>query len=301
MIAQSAMPTLSLWELRRQACSALKAAGIENPAQETDWLLVHALGVSLDALLLEGDREVSSLDVERAWSLISRRAAREPLQYLLGTQEFRGLDLVVTPAVLIPRPETECLVEETLLAVTGLRQPFIADVGTGSGCIAVSILRECPTATVYASDISAKALAIVQGNADRHGVSLRLRLIQADLLGAFSASGGGPFDVIVSNPPYIPAAELERLQPEVSRYEPRLALAAGPDGLAFHRRLLEEAPPLLKPGGFLVLELGAGQAETVLRMARRVDDFDLVECRNDAAGIERVLVACRAERLKVVL
>lgn len=199
--------------------------------------------------------------------------------------------MTVTPDVLIPRPETEILVEETLLAVAGLPRPVVADVGTGSGCIAVSVARECPKATVCAVDISAKALTIARSNARRHGVFAACRFVQADLLDAISPSAGGVFDVIVSNPPYIPDRDLDGLQPEVSRYEPRLALAAGSDGLAYHRRLLREAPPFLKPGGRLILELGFGQAEAVLQMARVAETFAAVECRKDAAGIARVLIA----------
>lgn len=294
MIAETGPATTTVRDLRRQAVEVLRAGGIENPAREADWLLAHALELRSHALLLEGDQSILPPDAERAWSLLRRRAAREPLQYLLGTQEFRGLEMAVTPDVLIPRPETEILVEETVRAVAGLPRPVVIDVGTGSGCIAVSVLRECAGATAYALDLSQQALAVARRNASRYGVSSRCRFLQTDWLGAFSASAEGRFDVVVSNPPYIPEGDLEGLQPEVSRYEPRLALAGGPDGLAFYRRLLAEAPPLLKPGGAIIIELGCDQMEAVLGMARRAGVFAAVEIREDAAGLPRVLIAWKA-------
>ena len=277
--------------LRRQAWDVLQAAEIADPVREADWLLASVLGFPLHTLIVEGDRAVSSVQAERAWTLIRRRAERQPLQYLLGTQEFRGLEMAVTPDVLIPRPETELLVEATLQAVLDIRGPRVLDVGTGSGCIAVSLARGRSDATVVAVDISAPALAVAWANALCHGVGDRIRFVQGDLLTAFSVSPDGVFDVIVSNPPYVPAGELDELQPEVAWYEPRLALAAGTDGLDYHRRLLRGAPELLKGGGHLVLELGRGQADQVRRLSQQTGAFISLECRKDAAGIERVLVA----------
>lgn len=291
MSASVAAAAATIGGLRRQAQDLLQGAGIVNAVRESDWLLASALDVPSHALILEGGRTVSETRAEQAWSLLRRRATREPIQYILGTQEFRGLDITVTPDVLIPRPETELLVEEALRAVLGVNEPTVADVGTGSGCIAVALARARRDATVYALDISAAALGVARSNAVRHGTRDRIRFIRADLLEAFGGAAAGAFDVIVSNPPYIPALELDGLQPEVARYEPRVALAAGPDGLAFYRRLLREAPPLLKPGGCLIMELGCGQADAVKRLARERGAFDSVECRNDMAGIARVLVA----------
>jgi len=291
MNASAAAAPTTIGDLRRQAWDFLKNVGIANEVRETDWLLAFALDLPQHALVLEGERIVSELQAERARSLLRRRAARTPLQYLLGTQEFCGLDIAVTPDVLIPRPETELLVEEALRAVVDCKEPAIADVGTGSGCIAVALARERPDATVYALDLSAPALAVARSNAVRHGVSDRTRFIRADLLGAFGEASAETFDVIVSNPPYIPEPEVERLQPEIASYEPRMALAAGNDGLGFYRRLLREAPPLLKPGGCLIMELGCGQFEAVKQLALRGGAFDAVECCKDAAGIERVFVA----------
>lgn len=293
MSAGVAAAGVTIGALRRQACDLLKAAGVANAVQESDWLLASTLDVPSHVLILEGARPVSALQAEQAWFLLRRRAAREPIQYLLGAQNFYGLDIAVTPDVLIPRPETELLVEETLRAVASSNAPVIADVGTGSGCIAVALARARRDATVYALDISAPALAVARWNAIRHGARDRIRFIQVDLLEAFCAAAAGAFDVIVSNPPYIPLQDVEGLQPEVARYEPRAALAAGQDGLAFYRRLLREAPPLLKPGGHLIMELGCGQSATVKRLALQGGTFGSIECRKDAAGIERVLIAKR--------
>jgi len=289
MSGRAAAEILTIGGVRRRAGDLLKAAGIGNASQEADWLLASVWKIPRHTLLLDGERTVSQIQAERAWACLKRRAERAPLQYLLGTQEFCGLDITVTPDVLIPRPESELLVEETLRAVAGLTRPTIIDVGTGSGCLAVALAREALDAKVYAVDVSWPALAVARSNAARHGVSERVRFVQADLLGAFSAGSIG--DVVVSNPPYIPLRDLDGLQPEVARYEPRLALAAGEDGLVYHRRLLQETPALLRPGGFLIMEMGYGQAEAVTRLARERGAFDSVECRMDAAGIERVLVA----------
>ena len=283
--------TLTLGELRRQAQALLRDAGIANGIREADWLLAFAVDTSLHRLILDRAHAVSAHQAEQAWALLRRRAAREPLQYLLGTEEFCGLEMTVTPDVLIPRPETELLVEETLRAVEGVIQPMIADVGTGSGCIAVALAWERPDAILYALDCSASALAVAQSNAARHGLRERIRFLQADMLEAFGGKFTGAFDVILSNPPYIPEQDVETLQPEVALYEPRLALAAGPDGLDCYRRLLRDAPPLLKPGGYLILELGWGQSDIVTQMAQERGAFDAVSGRQDAAGIDRVLLA----------
>jgi len=280
--------------LRRQAWDVLQAADIADPVREADWLLASVLECPLHSLIVEGDRAVSPVQLERAWTLIRRRAERQPLQYLLGTQEFRGLEMAVTPDVLIPRPETELLVEATLQAVLDIRELRVLDVGTGSGCIAVSLARGRSDATVVAVDISAPALAVARANALCHGVGDQIKFVQADLLTAFSVSPDGVFDVIVSNPPYVPAGELDALQPEVAWYEPRLALAAGTDGLDYYRRLLRGAPELLKGSGHLILELGCGQADQVRRLSQQTGAFISLECRKDAAGIERVLVARKA-------
>src|SRR5207245_3792541 len=184
-----------------------------------------------------------------------------------------------TPDGLGARGETARRVQATLQAVLDIGRPRVLDVGTGSGCISVSLTRSRSDATVYALDISAPALAVAQANAIRHGVCDRIKFVQAELLTAFSGPPDGVFDVIVSNPPYIPTRALESLQPEVAWYEPRVALAAGTDGVDYHRRLLTGAPELLKEGGHLILGLGDGQADAGVRLAQQTGAFFSLECR----------------------
>jgi release factor glutamine methyltransferase len=292
MIALPAAPARSIRQLRMLARDILKAAGLENAEREADWLLAHAMRLSQRQLLAAGNARLTPRQAEQARTYIDRRAAREPLQYILGTQEFGGLEIAVTPDVLIPRPETTLLVEEAAQAIGAQRRSLVADVGTGSGCIAIAVAKTCPHATLWATDISWPALVVARRNALQHDVGKQVKFVQADLLGPFAASEERIFDAIVSNPPYIPEGEMEGLQPEVSRYEPRLALAAGLDGLMYYRRLLAAAPVFLKTGGYLIVELGFGQADAVSTLAQKAR-LSIVRCRKDDAGIERVLVLRR--------
>ena len=292
MIALPAAPALVLRQLRLLASDAITAAGVENPRREADWLLAHALRLTSAQLVTDTDRKLEPAQALKAWSFIERRAAREPLQYIIGTQEFQGLEIAVTVDVLIPRPETELLVEEATQAIASLPRPLIADVGTGSGCIAIALAKACPLATIYASDISWPALAVARGNAEVHDVAGQVKFVHADLLNAVAVVPKGIFDAVVSNPPYVPDGAIEALEPEVSRYEPRLALSAGVDGLTFYRRLLSAAPELLKPGGHLIMELGYGQAAAVQKLAEK-SGLLVLRCRKDHAGIDRVLILRR--------
>jgi release factor glutamine methyltransferase len=294
MIALPAAPARSVRQLRMLARDILKAAGLKNAEREADWLLAHALGLSSGQLLVDGNGTLTARQADQARTYIDRRAAREPLQYILGTQEFGGLEIAVTPDVLIPRPETTLLVEEALQAIGAQRRSLVADVGTGSGCIAIAIAKTCPHATLWATDISWPALVVARRNALRHDVGKQVKFVQADLLGPFAASDEGIFDAIVSNPPYIPEGEMEGLQPEVSRYEPRLALAAGPEGVAYYRRLLTAAAVLLKPAGCLIVELGVRQFNAVSALAAGAR-LSIIRCRKDHAGIERALVLRRLD------
>jgi release factor glutamine methyltransferase len=235
---------------------------------------------------------VNAKESARARELMTRRAAREPLQYILGTQEFCGLEFEVNPQVLIPRPETEFLVAEVARQGVSLPSPLIADVGTGTGCIAVAAAKALPNASLYAMDLSKEALDVARRNAKRHAVGERMIFLQGDLLEALRGLGlEGTFTAVVSNPPYIADDDLRTLQPEVERYEPRLALAGGPDGLMMLRRLVREAPEFLAPGGLLVLEMGQGQAPEVYRMVKAQGAYDRIGIVSDAAGIERVVCA----------
>lgn len=281
----------TLADLLHEGIARLAKAGIPNFQQEAIWLIEFALDTTHLAIRLEGQREVTAAEQRRAAIVFARRATREPLQYILGTQEFCGLDFRVEPGVLIPRPDTELLVE-ALLSHAGSARPsaMIADIGTGSGCVAVTLSRALPSTMTYATDVSPAALELARENAARHGVGDRIVFRAGDLFEPLRGLGcEGKLAAIVANPPYIPSGELALLQPEVSRFEPWLALDGGTDGLAVHRRLLHDAPKFLAPDGLLAIEMGQGQAEPLRRIAFSSGVYDLLHTRRDAAGIERVI------------
>jgi len=269
-----------------EGAQVLGAAGVAEARRESGSLLAHAIGRDRTFVVTHADDLLESAAVEAFRKLIARRAAGEPLQYLTGHQEFFKLDFAVTPDVLIPRPETELIVEIGLELLKGNLDPFIADIGTGSGCIAISLLHELPDAHAIATDISPLALQIAQRNADRHGVSDRLTVIESDCFAKVNADR--LFSLIASNPPYIRDDEMETLQREVG-YEPRTALAGGPEGLDIVRRLLYEAPPFLEPGGHFVFEIGFGQNALVEQLINR-EVWELIEMRPDLQGIARAVV-----------
>ncbi|MCX7682234.1 MAG: peptide chain release factor N(5)-glutamine methyltransferase [Anaerolineae bacterium] len=248
---------------------------------EAEVLLSHTLGLSRAALLAHPERVLTASQYAAYAALISRRAAGYPLPYLTGRAEFYGLEFEVTPEVLIPRPETELLVELAL----ALQPHSVVDVGTGSGCIAVSLAVLLPRVVVYAIDISPAALAVAGRNAERHHVADRVHLLTGDVL----SPRPGPVDLIVSNPPYIPSDECALLPPSVRDYEPRLALDGGPDGLAFIRRLLKEAPTVLRPGGGILIEIGATQGEAATTLAHAILPRARISLHRDLAGRDRVL------------
>lgn len=221
-------------------------------------------------------------------ALIARRVRREPVAYIRGTQEFYGREFLVGPGVLIPRPETELLVDTVREVLRGHPLPRIADVGTGSGCIAVTLAAELTVARVVATDVSPDALTIARGNAEAHNVTGRLTFVETRYLEGVS----GPFDVVASNPPYVRAVDAKTLQPEVRDYEPALALFGGDDGLRDIAAIAAAAARALTGGGALVMEIGAGQASDVLRL---VGEAGLIEAevRHDLQGIPRVVVAFR--------
>ena len=282
---------LTLDEVLREGSARLAEAGIPNFQQEAIWLLEFALGTTHLAIRVGDRRAVTPAERRRAAALFARRASREPLQYILGTQEFCGLDFAVEPGVLIPRPETELLVE-AVARHEGLARPsaMIADIGTGSGCVAVALLRALPAARLYATDVSAAALKLARTNATRLGVGDRIVFRAGDLFQPLRALGcEGKLAAIVANPPYIPSGALAHLQPEVSRFEPWLALDGGPDGLAVQRRLLADAARFLAPGGLLAIEMGQGQAESLRQIAFSHGAYELLDTQRDPAGIERVI------------
>ena len=275
---------------------SLVQAGINNGAQEAMWLLEHALGLRRHQLVSQADRGVSPEARVCAESLIARRVAREPLQYLLGTQDFCGLEFAVSPAVLIPRPETELLVRHVVAYVQAVSDATIVDVGTGSGCVAITLAKCLNGRRVIAIDRSPEALAVAQRNAMRHEVRDRIEWLEGDLLAPLGERmAAHSVHVIVSNPPYISETDWAGLEPEVRVFEPRMALIGGAQGTEFHERLLRESLQLLVPGGLLVMEIGAGQAAAVRRLAEQIGGYAALEVIEDAAGIERVVMVQRLE------
>jgi release factor glutamine methyltransferase len=272
---------------------ALEQAGVSDAAQETMWLLENALAKKRHQLVSEATQPLSPDAWTRLESLVARRVSREPLQYLLGTQEFCGLDMAVNPAVLIPRPETELLVQEVIRR-GNLQQATLVDVGTGSGCLAITLATILKGARILAVEQSPDALAVAMSNARMHGVEGQIDWLAGDLLAPLSKRAlGAAVDVILSNPPYIAEAEWAQLQPEVHLYEPRMALVGGPRGTEFHERLLDDSREFLVPGGLLVMEIGQGQAPAVRQLAARLGGYDDIKVVEDAAGIERVVLAQR--------
>ncbi|MBI3760219.1 MAG: peptide chain release factor N(5)-glutamine methyltransferase [Deltaproteobacteria bacterium] len=281
---------VTIAEILKQASEILRDASVPNDLLDAQTLLAHALNCDRTYLIVNYNQQLSDEQLENYEHLIARRAAGEPLQYITGQQEFFGLAFEVTPAVLIPRPETEVIIEETirLAQQRGDAQPIIVDVGTGSGCIAVTLARELSGAQLMATDISAEALAVAARNAARNGVADRVQFFCTDLLEALPAA---PFaDFIISNPPYVAAHEMPTLQREVRDWEPPLALTDQGDGLSFYRRLLQDAPPRLKPGGYFLCEMGYTQATTITSLLAH-NIWSEHYLLDDLQGIPRTLVA----------
>jgi release factor glutamine methyltransferase len=257
----------------------LERAGVPSPRVDAEWLLAHALGISRSDLYADGDE--ASADRERAFrELVARRATREPLAYVLGEWGFRRLTLHVDPRVLIPRPETEAVVERCLELLADVTEPRVLDVGVGSGAIALAIADEHPGARVVATDNSPGALAVAKENRSRAGLENRVELVPGELC----AGQEGPFDLVVSNPPYVRPEEVESLEPEVARHEPREALVA--HGVT--EAIAEQALPRLAPGAPLVLETADGEAPGVAALLTGLGYQD-VRIGEDLAGRERVV------------
>ncbi|WP_235905067.1 peptide chain release factor N(5)-glutamine methyltransferase [Tautonia marina] len=269
----------------------LRDKGSESPRLDAEVLLAHVLQTDRVKLYTQWDEEVGSADRASYRDLIRKRAEGAPVAYLVGRKEFFSLPLTVTPAVLIPRPDTEFLVVETLDALKGKTTPRVVDVGTGSGAIALAIAHQRIDTQVIAIDLSPEALAIAQGNADRIGLADRITFVQGDLLD--SAANQGPFDAIVSNPPYIATDVIPTLEPGVRDFEPHQALDGGPDGLRIVTRLIEQAVPLLKPGGHLLLEIGSDQEAPVRALLESRAELQVAPTVRDGAGHPRVLRAQR--------
>jgi release factor glutamine methyltransferase len=265
-----------------EGAAALEEAGCPSPAVDAEWLLAHVLGVSRSALHT-GAREPAAAELDRYLGLVARRASREPLAYVLGEWGFRRLTLVVDPRVLIPRPETESVVERCLALLRGVEEPSVLDIGAGSGAIALAIADERPDARIVATDVSASALEVAEENRRRASVDGRVRFVHGDLL----AGETGPFDLVVSNPPYVTPDELAALEPEL-RFEPREALV----GDGGHEEVARAALETLVPGGALVLEVAHGRAGDVAALLERLG-FREVSVSEDLAGRERVVEGLR--------
>jgi release factor glutamine methyltransferase len=281
------------------AIPTLEAAGVDTPRLDAELLLAHVLGADRLALFSHPERRLTEEEAARFEEAMRRRLQREPLPHITGTREFLGLPFRVTPAVLIPRPETEVLVETVaarLSAMAGREHPFrLLDVGTGSGCIAIGLAHLLPRATVVAVEPSADALAVARENAASLGAADRLEWLNAPFAEAV-LDIAGEFDAVVSNPPYIPDGELPGLQPEIRDWEPRQALTAGPEGLELIRTLVTHTPRLLRDpegggAGLLALEVALGQAERILALLHAAGEYAVAETVPDLAGIPRVCLA----------
>lgn len=291
----------ALADLIREAAARLRAAGVDSPRPDAEWLAEHAFGLRRSALRRAGATVPAPDAAERFAALVDRRAAREPLQRILGSWEFWGLDLELGPGTLIPRPDTETVVEAVLGCRPDRTRPWrILDLGTGSGAILLALATEYPYASCVGTDIDPGAAAIAARNARRLNLSERAVFLCCDWDAALAAAQTAPaptglaptglFDIVVSNPPYIPDAEIDGLMPEVARHEPRRALAGGPDGLAPYRAIAAALPRLLARGGLAVLEHGADQGASVRAIVAAAGLVDPVTLP-DLGGRDRIVVA----------
>lgn len=302
----------------RRVVERLTGSGVQSALLDAACLMEAASGIPRWRFILNPDRPIASNRSDLLESMVSRREAREPMAYILGVKEFWSLSFTVSPDVLIPRPDTETLVETILEKIscqfsvssaelldsetqhstlnTKNSKLTIVDLGTGSGAIALALAVELPHALIYAIDRSPGACRIARRNITALGLASRVRCIRGDLLEPIrTVNAGGGCDLIVSNPPYVPSGECGTLSPEITIYEPVEAIDGGPDGLYYYRRIIEAAPTYLREGGWLVLEVGDGQAPAVTALIRDSAGFGSVETRPDVAGCDRVVCAQRYE------
>jgi len=271
-----------------EGANKLRKAGVPDERREAGSLLMYVLDRDRGYILTHAEDLLSDEQVGKFIASLDERAGGKPLQYITGRQEFFGLEFEVNSDVLIPRPETELLVETALSLVSQNVAPFICDVGTGSGCIVVTLLNKLAGASAVAVDISAAALKVAERNAIRHGVRDRLSLVTSDCFAGLGPASDPGFDLIVSNPPYVAEREIEVLQREVRDFEPRAALVSGEDGLTVIRRLLLESREYLKSGGFLIFEIGFDQHDAVRQLIDE-NSWKLLEIYADLQGIPRTV------------
>jgi release factor glutamine methyltransferase len=283
---------MNIRTILQRAVRDLNLSGSPSPRLDAELLLMHGLKIDRLQLCAHPEREIPEEEAAAFAKRVERRSLGEPVAYIIGEKEFWSLRFEVGREVLIPRPETECLIEELLRFYRppgdGLR---ILDIGTGSGAIGVVLARELPAARVGATDISVAALSVARRNALTHGVADRMDFFEGDLLAAIS----GNFDIICSNPPYIPDVQYGLLPAGIRDFEPREALIAGPDGLDFYRRIIREGAHRLKAGGRIFLEIGEGQKEQVEALFREEVGYRDVDCRKDYGGTDRVVLARKRE------
>lgn len=279
---------MNISEALATATRTLSNAGVDDPARQAASLLRAALNKPQSFLIAHPEYQLTAEERNKFANFVSRRASREPLQYITGRQEFWGLEFDLVPGVLIPRPETEILVEAAVKSLESIEKPIFCEAGVGSGCISVSILHTLKEARAVATDLSHVALDLSQRNAQKHDVADRLELYHSDLL----TGVGGGFDAIVSNPPYVSSVDIPTLQAEVRDFEPHTALDGGPDGLDIVRRLIDQAQTRLRAGGALFVEIGIGQHHTVSRLFNEHVWADPIFL-NDLQNIPRVVSVSR--------
>jgi len=287
--SHSEAPPWTILKLLRWTTDYFKSHHIENPRASAEILLSHMLGTARIDLYVRYDQPLMESELASFKALIKRRVRREPVAYIVGEKEFWSMNLTVTPAVLIPRPETECLVEAALQRLDPDASQRILDVGTGAGAVALALNRERPGSTIIASDRSREALAVARGNAIRHKAAESIALFCGDWLDAVRPAASD-FDMIISNPPYIRTADLAGLQPEVHAYEPAGALDGGPDGLNAVRHLIHRSPRYLAEGGYLLMEIGHDQRADIEAVVRECGAYSEVGFQQDYSGLDRVTV-----------
>ena len=263
--------------------------GSESPRLDTEVLLAHALGCKRIDLYARHSEAAPEQGRQKFRELVRQRVEGCPVAYLVGRKEFFSLEFAVNRTVLIPRPDSECVVDECLRLAKTMTEPAVLDIGTGSGGLAVAVAKHHKTARVTAVDISPEALAVASSNAERHGVAQRVRFMHSDLFAALPDEE--PFDFILSNPPYIPHDDIAKLAPGVRDYEPHTALDGGTDGYAVFERLIAEAPAHLKPGGYLLVEIGSPQEGPARARIERQGGYELAKTVHDGSGHPRVLIA----------
>lgn len=278
---------MQLRQAIQNAVQRLQDAHVGSPRMNAELLAMFVLGCDRAYLYAHGDRGLTKDEVARYDEALGERARGLPAQYITGHQEFWGMDLIVSPAVLIPRPETEHVVETVLVLARDRAPHRVVDVGTGSGCIALALAKELSGAEIHATEVSGEALEIARANAARHQLEQRIQFHQTDLLAGMEE---GTFDYVVSNPPYIGEWEAETVEAQVRRFEPHQALFAGPSGLEVFSRVIPQAQKVLQPGGWLVMEMGHSSRERVCEL---LVDWEEIRVTNDLQGIARVVAARR--------